>query len=101
MQNPRLVVSPGPGIRGWTNGPPGATLRLRLTSQPGFLRARLAFLIGARVPDRAQLAPTGVRLVGPFVSPPHTMLPADAARAAWPPCAARAAQPPGKIRRGS
>src|SRR5262249_61357560 len=39
----RHVRAGPPWIQGWTNGPLGATFRSRLTNQPGFMHARLAF----------------------------------------------------------
>jgi hypothetical protein len=79
------------GEPGWTIGPPGATLCLRLTNQPGLVRARLALSTQTRGAQRAR-GPSRYLPGGPARVPARCSQ-ADAARAALPPYAAWAARP--------
>ena len=68
---------------------------LRLTNQPEAICVPgFAFSTRREVTRSRANSPGRCLPGGPFVSAPTTMLQADVARAAVPPCAARAVQPP-------
>ena len=80
-----------PGNRGWTIGPPGATLGLRLTNQPGLYACPAC----VPRPDTRRSARTRPRPVSAWCadSDPPAMLPGGRGPRRVPPNAARAAQP--------
>jgi len=87
----RFRVLESDALSGLSDGS-AAMVWLRLTSQPGVWRTRLAFLTRCEVPSGTFLTPVGVCLVSPFVPP--TMLLGRRGPRRIAPGAARAAQPP-------